>query len=68
MGIGVKVGLTTLVVIVGAVAYGFLRDVAGHGQYFLTAGEVILLVWLWTRPSKKRKGTGYTKFVSGESP
>jgi hypothetical protein len=51
MGIGMKVGLSAIVVFIGALVYGLFRDLAGFGQYIFTAVEVLILGYIWTRPS-----------------
>ena len=53
MGIGVKIGLSIIVVLIGALVYGLLRDLAGFGQYVATGVEVLILGYIWTRPSSK---------------
>ena len=53
MGIGMKVGLSAIVVLIGALVYGLLRDLAGFGQYVSTGVGVLILGYIWTRPSSK---------------
>lgn len=52
MGRGAKIGISVVVVMIGALTYGALRDLFGHGQYLATAVEVLILIWIWTRPAK----------------
>lgn len=52
MGRGAKIGISVVVVMIGALTYGALRDLFGHGQYLATAVEVLILIWIWTRPTK----------------
>ena len=52
MGLGAKLGISIVVVVIGALTYGALWDLFGHGQYVATAIEVLILIWIWTRPTK----------------
>lgn len=52
MGRGAKIGISIAVVMIGALTYGALRDIFGYGQYLATAVEVLILIWIWTRPTK----------------
>lgn len=52
MGIGAKVGWSILVVVVGVIAFGLFQDIVGRGQYFLTGVEALILIYIWTRPSR----------------
>ena len=58
MGIGMKVGLSAIVVLIGALVYGLLRDLTGFGQYVSTGVEVLILGYIWTRPSSKEDRQG----------
>jgi len=52
MGRGAKIGISIAVVMIGAITFGALRDIFGHGQYIATVVEVLILIWIWTRPTK----------------
>ena len=52
MGLGAKIGISIVVIMIGALTYGALRDLFGYGQYLATAIEVLILIWIWTRPTK----------------
>ena len=52
LGVGAKIGLTVMVVLISGVIYGLFRDI-GHGQYFWTAIVVGILFYIWSRPNKK---------------
>lgn len=53
LGVGTKIGLTVMVVLIGGMIYGLLRDLVGHGQYIVAGIEVFILWYIWSRPSKK---------------
>ncbi len=52
MGIWAKIGLTVLVVFIGAIVYGVIRDLVGKGHYIATGVEILILFYIWSRPSK----------------
>lgn len=52
LGVGAKIGLTVIVVLISGVIYGLLREI-GHGQYISTGIAACILIYIWSRPSKK---------------
>jgi hypothetical protein len=52
LGVGAKIGLTVMVVLISAMIYGLLREIVGHGQYIFTAIEVGILIYIWSRPGR----------------
>lgn len=53
LGVGAKVGLTVMVVLIGGMTFGLLRDIVGHGQYIVAGIEVLILWYIWSRPGRK---------------
>ena len=54
MGLGAKIIVSVLVILIGAFTYGVLHDLVAHGQYLVTAVQMLILFWIWTRPTKSR--------------
>lgn len=50
MSVGGRIGLTTLLFVVGAVGLGLLRELYGHGMHNVIWGTLIAvaMVWIWT--------------------
>jgi hypothetical protein len=54
MELGEKILLTFVITLLGGVIYGLVRDEFGTGHYIIRGAEILLLVFIWTRPGKKK--------------
>lgn len=75
MSLGLKIGLTVLVVLIGGVIFGVLQDTIGRGQYLAAGVEVIILFYIWTRKvpfadskTGNAQGVGDVRLLRGIAP
>jgi formylglycine-generating enzyme required for sulfatase activity len=56
LGVGAKIGLTVMVVLIGGIIFGLIRDTMGHGQYLWAAivGSILMYIWIWSRPGRRK--------------
>jgi hypothetical protein len=52
MELAAKIFFTFIITLVGGILYGLIRDTVGSGHYVFRAVQILLLVYIWTRPSK----------------
>jgi len=51
MSIAMKLILSVVVFLVGSIIAGVIRDVVGVGQYIASGVIVLILFYIWSRPS-----------------
>jgi hypothetical protein len=52
MNLAAKIFFTFMITLVGGIIYGLIRDTYGSGHYIFRAVEILLIVYIWTRPNK----------------
>ena len=61
MSIATKIILSVVVVVVGSIIAGVIRDLIGVGQYIASGVIVVILFYIWGKPSPAKesiKGEG----------
>jgi hypothetical protein len=53
MHMAAKIFLTFMILMVGGILYGMIRDTIGRGHYAFRAVEILVLIYIWTRPTKR---------------
>jgi hypothetical protein len=54
LGVGAKIGLTVMLVLVGGMIFGLLCEI-GHGQYIWNGIWGGILIYIWLKPGNKAK-------------
>jgi hypothetical protein len=53
LGVGAKIGLTVMVVLIGGMIFGLIRNIVGHGHAIWAGIAACILIYIWSRPRKK---------------
>ncbi len=55
MGISTKIILSLVIIVVGAIIAGVIRDLVGVGQYIIVGVIVVILFYVWGRSSPEKQ-------------
>lgn len=52
LGVGAKVGLTVMVVLIGGMIFGLISNIVGHGHAIWAGILALIIFYIWSRPGR----------------